>query len=178
MRFGLMMQFDDLQIYPFTRGDEVRGGTRYTMNETKVRIDYVYHAQSTPVQYRDAALTDPNLPPRSGGRRFGTSWRPRKKALEAAAAGAGAAGLGHLPARAPARPAGDPRHRPPAQGAINAPRRGFCSGIVAHGGVNPRAHPAPLLTSGSGPPPPRRRRCARARSPPDTIPAGPPPRPA
>jgi hypothetical protein len=89
VRFGLMMQFDDLQIYPFTRGDEVRGGTRYTMNETKVRIDYVYHAQSTLVQYRDAALTDPNLPPEVKRSPLRDEIEAaQKKAAEAAAAAA------------------------------------------------------------------------------------------
>ena len=93
VRFGLMMQFDDLQTYPFTRGDEVRGGTRYTMNETKVRIDYVYHAQSTLVQYRDAALTDPNLPPEVKRSPLRDELEAaQKKQAEAAAAAAAAAG--------------------------------------------------------------------------------------
>lgn len=63
VRIALQMQFDDRQLYPFTRGDEVRGGTRYALNETKVRIDYVYHAQSSLWQYLTAAESDPNLPP-------------------------------------------------------------------------------------------------------------------
>lgn len=63
VRLALQMQFDDRQLYPFTRGDEVRGGTRYALNETKVRIDYVYHAQSSLWQYLQAAESDPNLPP-------------------------------------------------------------------------------------------------------------------
>ncbi|MCB9763028.1 MAG: hypothetical protein H6739_24725 [Alphaproteobacteria bacterium] len=62
VRLALQMQFDDHQIYPFTRGDEVRGGTRYALNETKVRIDYVHHALSALYQYLMAAREDPNLP--------------------------------------------------------------------------------------------------------------------
>ena len=61
-RFALVMQFDDNQTYPFPRPEMVRGGTRYAMNETKVRIDYVYHAFSAVYQYLEAAKTDPNLP--------------------------------------------------------------------------------------------------------------------
>ncbi|MCB9742686.1 MAG: hypothetical protein H6740_08805 [Alphaproteobacteria bacterium] len=62
MRFALQMQYDDDQLYPFSRGDEVRGGVRYTMVETKVRIDYVYHAVSAMWQFIQAAERDPNLP--------------------------------------------------------------------------------------------------------------------
>jgi len=61
-RFALVMQFDDNQTYAFSRPEMVRGGTRYAMNETKVRIDYVYHAFSAVYQYLEAAKTDPNLP--------------------------------------------------------------------------------------------------------------------
>lgn len=63
MRFALQMQYDQLQIYPFSRGDEVYGGTRYAMNETKVRIDYVHHSLSAVYQYVLGARVDPNLPP-------------------------------------------------------------------------------------------------------------------
>jgi hypothetical protein len=62
MRIALQMQFDDLSIYPFSRGDEVKGGIRYALNETKVRIDYVHHALSSMVQYLEGAAVDPNLP--------------------------------------------------------------------------------------------------------------------
>jgi hypothetical protein len=62
VRFGLQMQFDELSDYPFARPLQVRGGTRYAMNETKVRIDYVYHAQSALYQYYLAAQKDPALP--------------------------------------------------------------------------------------------------------------------
>ncbi len=61
-RMALQMQFDDDQLYPFPRGEVVRGGTRYALNETKVRIDYVYHAFSAVYQYLEGARTDPNLP--------------------------------------------------------------------------------------------------------------------
>jgi hypothetical protein len=72
VRFGLQMQFDELSDYPFARPMQVRGGTRYAMNETKVRIDYVYHAQSAAWQYYHAALKDPALPAavRDGPGRF------------------------------------------------------------------------------------------------------------
>jgi len=62
VRFALNMQYGDESLYPFTRGDEVRGGIRYALNETKVRIDYVYHAQSAMYQWYQAALNDPKLP--------------------------------------------------------------------------------------------------------------------
>ncbi len=62
LRFALNMQYTPDSVYPFTRGDEVMGGIRYALNETKVRIDYVYHAQSALYQWYEAALTDPNLP--------------------------------------------------------------------------------------------------------------------
>jgi hypothetical protein len=62
MRFALQMQYNNHNIYPFSRGDEVHGGIRYAMNETKVRIDYVYHAQSAMYQWYKVALSDPNLP--------------------------------------------------------------------------------------------------------------------
>lgn len=62
MRFALQMQYNSHNIYPFSRGEELHGGIRYAMNETKVRIDYVYHAQSAMYQWYQAALTDPNLP--------------------------------------------------------------------------------------------------------------------
>ena len=61
-RMALQMQYDDDQLYPFPRGEVVRGGTRYALNETKVRIDYVYHAFSAVYQYLEGARTDPNLP--------------------------------------------------------------------------------------------------------------------
>jgi hypothetical protein len=62
-RFALQMQYDDLNIYAFSRGDEVWGGTRYAMNETKVRIDYVHHSLSAVYQYVLGAREDPALPP-------------------------------------------------------------------------------------------------------------------
>lgn len=62
-RFSLQMQYDDLNTYPFSRGDEVWGGTRYAMNETKVRIDYVHHSLSAVYQYVLGTREDPNLAP-------------------------------------------------------------------------------------------------------------------
>ncbi len=64
LRFGLQMQFDDLQTYAFSRPHQVDGGIRYAMNETKVRIDYVHHALSAMYQWYQAAKVDPNLPER------------------------------------------------------------------------------------------------------------------
>ena len=61
-RFALQMQYDDLNTYAFSRGDEVWGGTRYAMNETKVRIDYVHHSLSAVYQYVLGAREDDNLP--------------------------------------------------------------------------------------------------------------------
>jgi hypothetical protein len=46
----------------FARGEEVEGGIKYALNKPKVRIDYVYHAQSTLWQYLKAAEADPDLP--------------------------------------------------------------------------------------------------------------------
>ena len=62
VRIGLQMQYDDLNMYPFTRKDEIKGGIRYALNESKVRIDYVHHALSAMVQYLEGAAVDPNLP--------------------------------------------------------------------------------------------------------------------
>ena len=62
-RFALQMQYDDLNTYAFSRADEVWGGTRYAMNETKVRIDYVHHSLSSVYQYVLGAREDPALPP-------------------------------------------------------------------------------------------------------------------
>ncbi|MBL8617478.1 MAG: hypothetical protein JNM72_17855 [Deltaproteobacteria bacterium] len=62
MRLALQMQYDDLSTYAFSRPDQVNGGIRYALNETKVRVDYVYHAQSAMYQYVVAARTDPQLP--------------------------------------------------------------------------------------------------------------------
>ena len=69
MRFALQMQYNAGGLYPFTRPEEVQGGIRYAMNETKVRIDYVYHAQSAMFQWYNTAKQDDNLPApvRDGG---------------------------------------------------------------------------------------------------------------
>ncbi len=62
MRFGLQMQYNDYATYAFSRPDQVDGGIRYAMNETKVRIDYVHHALSAMYQWVKAAETDETLP--------------------------------------------------------------------------------------------------------------------
>ncbi len=62
MRFAMQMQFNDFSVYPFSRPEIVKGGIRYAMNETKVRIDYVHHALSAMNIYLGAARNDPNLP--------------------------------------------------------------------------------------------------------------------
>ncbi|MBN1335930.1 MAG: hypothetical protein JXB39_08225 [Deltaproteobacteria bacterium] len=62
VRFAYVMQFDDWNTYPFSRPWVVRGGIRYAMNETKVRIDYVHHAFSAMYQYLVGARADPALP--------------------------------------------------------------------------------------------------------------------
>lgn len=62
VRFGMMMQHNGLSSFPYSRPEEIEGGIKYAMNEPKVRIDYVYHAQSTFYQWLMAAQNDPNLP--------------------------------------------------------------------------------------------------------------------
>ena len=62
MRFALQMQYNDYSTYAFSRPDQVDGGIRYAMNETKVRIDYVHHGLSAMYQWVKAAETDASLP--------------------------------------------------------------------------------------------------------------------
>ncbi len=62
VRFAYVMQYDDWSTYPFSRPWVVKGGVRYAMNETKVRIDYVHHAFSAMYQYLVGARADPALP--------------------------------------------------------------------------------------------------------------------
>ncbi len=62
VRFGMQMQFDELNTYAFSRPDMANGGIRYAMNETKIRIDYVHHALSAMYLYYVGAVNDPNLP--------------------------------------------------------------------------------------------------------------------
>ncbi len=62
MRFALVMQFDQWSGYPFSRDEVVYGGTRYAMNETKVRVDYVHHALDSVYHYVLEARNDPELP--------------------------------------------------------------------------------------------------------------------
>jgi hypothetical protein len=61
IRFLEVMQFDDLDSYSFARPEKIRGGIKYTMNENKVRIDYVGHAMSTLSQWLDARAADPTV---------------------------------------------------------------------------------------------------------------------
>jgi hypothetical protein len=61
IRFLEVMQFDDLDSYFLARPDMVRGGIKYTMNENKVRIDYVGHGLSTLSQYLDGRRDDPEV---------------------------------------------------------------------------------------------------------------------
>jgi hypothetical protein len=62
MRLGLLMQYNELDVYAFSRPKQVFGGIRYALNETKVRIDYVHHGLSAMYQYYKAGLTDSSLP--------------------------------------------------------------------------------------------------------------------
>jgi hypothetical protein len=62
MRLGLLMQYNELDVYAFSRPKQVFGGIRYALNETKVRIDYVHHGLSAMYQYYKSGLTDPSLP--------------------------------------------------------------------------------------------------------------------
>lgn len=62
VRFGVQVQHDAFDTYVYSRPYQVIGGIRYAMNEPKVRIDYVYHAQSAMYQWLKAAERDPNLP--------------------------------------------------------------------------------------------------------------------
>lgn len=78
VRFAMVMQYDDLDTYPFTRPELLWGGIRYAMNESKVRIDYTYHGQSALVQWYEEALQDPNLP---AAVRDGPMGRPRPRVV-------------------------------------------------------------------------------------------------
>jgi len=59
IRFLDVMQFDAIDSYFVARPEKVFGGIKYTMNENKVRIDYVGHGLSTLSQYLDARVYDP-----------------------------------------------------------------------------------------------------------------------
>ena len=63
VRFALQMQYNEMNVYPFSRPDQVFGGVRYAMNETKVRVDYVHHALSAMYQWVIGAEEDPSLDP-------------------------------------------------------------------------------------------------------------------
>lgn len=60
IRFLDVMQFDMRDSYFVARPEQVFGGVKYTMNENKVRTDYVGHGLSTLSQYLDARDYDPN----------------------------------------------------------------------------------------------------------------------
>ena len=62
VRFGIQMQHDAYDTYGYSRDFQVIGGIKYAMNEPKVRIDYVYHAQSSMYQWLMASRRDPNAP--------------------------------------------------------------------------------------------------------------------
>lgn len=59
VRFLEVMQFDEFDSYFAARPEKIRGGIKYTMNENKVRIDYVGHGMSTLSQWLDARAYDP-----------------------------------------------------------------------------------------------------------------------
>jgi hypothetical protein len=62
LRFGMQMQHDAFDTFAFARPEQVIGGVKYAMNQPKVRIDYVYHAQSAFYQWLKASERDPALP--------------------------------------------------------------------------------------------------------------------
>lgn len=59
IRFLDVMQFDMRDAYFVARPEKVFGGVKYTMNENKVRTDYVGHGLSTLSQFLDAREWDP-----------------------------------------------------------------------------------------------------------------------
>ncbi len=59
IRFLDVMQFDPVDSYFVAKPQMVQGGIKYTMNENKIRIDYVGHGLSTLSQYLDARAADP-----------------------------------------------------------------------------------------------------------------------
>lgn len=61
IRFLEVMQFDELDSYFAALPEKIRGGIKYTMNEEKVRIDYVGHGLSTLTQWLDARRADPTV---------------------------------------------------------------------------------------------------------------------
>jgi len=135
IRFAMVMQYDDLDTYAFSRPELLWGGVRYAMNETKVRIDYTYHGQSSMVQWYEAALTDPKLPAEV---REGPPARPRPRALLAAEGKTAPPGFESMHnIREPA---------PPAKAAATEP--GASSG---KGAPSPSASAAPAVTVPSQP---------------------------
>ncbi len=61
IRFLDVMQFDAYDSYFIPRPRKVFGGVKYTMNENKVRTDYVGHGLSTLSQYLDGRAEDPRV---------------------------------------------------------------------------------------------------------------------
>ena len=61
IRFLDVMQYDALDSYFLARPRKVFGGVKYTMNENKVRTDYVGHGLSTLSQYLDGREQDPSV---------------------------------------------------------------------------------------------------------------------
>ncbi len=62
VRMGFQMQHDGIDANYYSRPMEILGGTKYAMNEPKVRIDYVHHSLSAMYQWLMASRKDPNLP--------------------------------------------------------------------------------------------------------------------
>ncbi len=134
VRFGMQMQFDDLNTYAFTRPDMAHGGIRYAMNETKIRIDYVHHALSAMYMYYVGASSDPNLP--EGVKADVPTLSQRLAEAMAAAEAAQAEREAAEPTEAVAAPKMVPLERPP------VPTRGVQLGV--HSG-NPAGKPGALV---------------------------------
>ena len=62
IRIGMQMQHDGLDSNYYSRPLEIMGGIKYSLNEPKVRIDYVHHGLSAMYQWLMASRRDPNLP--------------------------------------------------------------------------------------------------------------------
>ncbi|MCB9668607.1 MAG: hypothetical protein H6736_03430 [Alphaproteobacteria bacterium] len=61
IRFLDVMQFDAWDSYFLARPRKAFGGVKYTMNENKIRTDYVGHGLSTLSQYLDGREYDPSV---------------------------------------------------------------------------------------------------------------------
>lgn len=62
IRIGMQMQHDGIDSVYYSRPLEIMGGIKYSLNEPKVRIDYVHHGLSAMYQWLMASRKDPNLP--------------------------------------------------------------------------------------------------------------------